>query len=262
MKPNPLRLKLEAGETIYGTMSQDSRSPSISLIMEQAGCDFMFFDMEHGPNDISVVTDMVKVARGTKVVPLVRVPDDQYHLMARVLDAGAMGIMVPRVETREQVERIIENTHYPPIGVRGCSVPKGHNDFIPQDVWEFTEQANKEPIIILQIEREKAIENIDELLSVDGVDACVLGPVDLSLSMGIRDKDVFAALEATIQTVLDSAKKQKVPCGIHIGNLDWLIEWDKRGMQVICYSNDIVFLRNGATAGISKLREAAQNNKK
>ncbi len=262
MKPNPLRLKLEAGETIYGTMSQDSRSPSISLIMEQAGCDFMFFDMEHGPNDIGVVTDMVKVARGTKVVPLVRVPDDLYHLMARVLDAGAMGIMVPRVETREQVERIIENTHYPPIGVRGCSVPKGHNDFIPQNVWEFTEQANKEPMIILQIEREKAIENIDELLSVDGVDACVLGPVDLSLSMGIREKDVLTALEPTIQTVLGSAKKHKVPCGIHIGNLDWLIEWDKRGMQIICYSNDIVFLRNGATMGISKLREAAKKNKK
>ena len=92
---------------------------------------------------------MVKVARGTKVVPLVRVPDDLYHLMARVLDAGAMGIMVPRVETREQVERIIENTHYPPMGVRGCSVPKGHNDFIPQNVWEFTEQANREPMIIL-----------------------------------------------------------------------------------------------------------------
>ncbi len=260
MKPNPLRLKLEAGETIYGTMSQDSRSPSISLIMEQAGCDFMFFDMEHGPNDIGVVTDMVKVARGTKVVPLVRVPDDLYHLMARVLDAGAMGIMVPRVETREQVERIIENTHYPPMGVRGCSVPKGHNDFIPQNVWEFTEQANREPMIILQIEREKAIENIDELLSVDGVDACVLGPVDLSLSMGMRDKDVLTALEPTIQIVLDSAKKHDVPCGIHVGNLDWLIEWDKRGMQIICYSNDIVFLRSGATIGISKLREAAQKS--
>jgi len=260
MKPNPLRLKLEAGETIYGTMSQDSRSPSISLIMEQAGCDFMFFDMEHGPNDIGVVTDLVKVARGTKVVPLVRVPDDLYHLMARVLDAGAMGIMVPRVETREQVERIIENTHYPPIGVRGCSVPKGHNDFIPQNVWEFTEQANREPMIILQIEREKAIENIDELLSVDGVDACVLGPVDLSLSMGIRDKDVLTALEPSIQIVLDSAKIHKVPCGIHIGNLDWLIEWNKRGMQIICYSNDIVFLRNGATMGISKLREAARKH--
>ena len=262
MKPNPLRLKFEAGETIYGVMAQDSRSPSISLIFEQAGCDYMFFDMEHGPNDIGVVTDMIKVARGTKVVPLVRVPDDQYHLMARILDAGAMGIMVPRVETKEQVERIIANTHYPPIGNRGCSVPKGHNDFIPQNVWEFTEQSNREVMIILQIERAKAIENIDELLSVDGVDGCILGPVDLSLSMGVKDADVQKALEPTIQTVLDSAKKHNVPCGIHIGNLDWLIEWDRRGMQIICYSNDIVFLRSGASAGISKLREAAGQNKK
>ncbi|MDO9545778.1 MAG: aldolase/citrate lyase family protein [Pelolinea sp.] len=260
MRQNPLRLKLEAGETIYGTMAQDSRSPSISLIMEQAGCDFMFFDMEHGPNDIGVVADMVKVARGTKVVPLVRVPDDQYHLMARILDAGAMGIMIPRIESKEQVERIIQNTHYPPLGVRGCSVTKGHNDFLPQNVWEFTEQSNKETMIILQIEREKAIENIDELLSVDGVDACVLGPVDLSLSMGVKDSDVQKALEPTIQIVLDSAKKHNVPCGIHIGNLEWLIEWDKRGMQMICYSNDIAFLKSGATTGISKLREAAEKN--
>ena len=95
MKQNPLRLKLEAGQTIYGTMAQDSRSPTISLLMEQAGCDFMFFDMEHGPNDLGLVADMVKVARLTKVVPLVRVPNDEYHLMARVLDAGAMGIMIP-----------------------------------------------------------------------------------------------------------------------------------------------------------------------
>lgn len=257
MKPNPLRLKLEAGKTIFGTMAQDSRSPSISLIMEQAGCDFMFFDMEHGPNDIGVVTDMVKVARMTKVVPLVRVPDNQYHLMARILDAGAMGIMVPRVETREQVERIVEYTHYPPVGVRGCSVPKGHNDFLPQNVWEFTEQANRENMIILQIERKKAVENIEDLVSVEGVDAVVLGPVDLSLSMGMREKDHLAALEPYIQQVLDAALKHNVPCGIHIGNIDWLIEWNKRGMQIIAYSNDIVFLRSGATAGIKKLREAA-----
>ena len=129
MKQNPLRLKLEAGETIYGTMAQDSRSPTISLLMEQAGCDFMFFDMEHGPNDLGLVADMVKVARLTQVVPLVRVPNDEYHLMARVLDAGARGIMIPRIETREQVEKIVQCTHYPPVGVRGCSVPKGHNDY-------------------------------------------------------------------------------------------------------------------------------------
>ncbi len=224
--------------------------------MEQAGCDFLFFDMEHGPIDLSTVTDMIKVARLTQVVPLVRVPNDEYHLMARVLDAGAMGIMVPRIETKSQVEKVIENTHYPPVGVRGCSVPKGHNNFLPQDLWEFTEQSNRETMIILQIEREKAIENIEDLISVEGVDAVVLGPNDLCLSMGKHEKDHLSALESEIQTVLDAAKKHSVPCGIHIGNLDWLIEWQRRGMQIIAYSNDIVFLRNGAKSGISKLREA------
>jgi len=224
--------------------------------MEQAGCDFLFFDMEHGPNDLGVVTDMVKVARMTKVVPLVRVPNDEYHLMARILDAGAMGIMIPRIETREQVERIIENTHYPPVGVRGCSVPKGHNNFRTQDLWEFTEQANRENMIILQIERKKAIENIEALVSVEGVDAVVLGPNDLCLSMGVHEKDYLSALEPEIQAVLDAAKKFKVPCGIHVGNLDWLIEWKRRGMNIIAYGDDISFLRNGAKAGITKLREA------
>lgn len=260
MDPNPLRIKLEKGEKIYGTMAQDSRSPTIAMLMEQAGCDFMFFDMEHGPIDLGTVTDMVKVARLTKVVPLVRVPNDEYHLMARVLDAGAMGIMVPRIETTEQVEEIIANTHYPPVGVRGCSVPKGHNNFLPQDLWEFVEQANRETMIILQIERKKAIENIDALVSIEGVDAVVLGPNDLCLSMGVRDKDYLKVLEPEIQAVLDAAQRHHVPCGIHIGNIDWLIEWQRRGMQIITYSNDIVFLRNGAKAGISKLRDAASSD--
>ena len=262
MRENPLRLKLEAGESIYGTMAQDSRSPSISHLMEQAGCDFLFFDMEHGPNDLGVVADMVKVARGTKVVPLVRVPGDQYHLMSRVLDAGAMGIMIPRVETKEQVEQIVSYTHYPPQGVRGCSVTKGHNDFKPQNVWEFTEQANREVMIILQIERKKAIENMDDLLSVEGVDGCIIGPVDLSLDMGVREADVQKALEPTIQSVLDACKRNHVPCGIHIRNLDWLIEWNKRGMQIICYGDDIAFLRSGAAEGMTKLRDAAKENGK
>ncbi len=255
MKPNPIRERCLKGETVYGTMIQDVRTTAIGQIMAQAGVDFLFFDMEHGPFDISAIADMVKVTRLTSVTPFVRVPNDQYHLMARVLDAGARGIMIPRIETRQQVEDIVSNTHYPPVGVRGCSVDKGHNDFEPQKMWEFTEQANQENMIILQIERAKAIENIDDLLSVEGVDAAILGPNDLALSMGVHEKDELAALEPAIQSVLDSARRHNIPCGIHVGNIDWLIEWAKRGMQLITYSNDIVFLRNGAATGIKKIKE-------
>ncbi len=258
MKPNPIRERCLKGETVYGTMIQDVRTPAIGQIMAAAGMDLLFFDMEHGPFDLGVIADMVKVTRLTSCTPFVRVPNDEYHLMARVLDAGARGIMIPRIETKQQVEDIISNTHYPPVGVRGCSADKGHNDFESQNMWTFTEQANEENMIILQIEREKAIQDIDDLLSVEGVDAAILGPNDLALSMGVRDKDYLSALEPAIQTVLDSAKRHNIPCGIHIGNLDWLIEWDKRGMQIIMYANDIVFLRNGAATGINKIKEAVK----
>lgn len=113
-------------------------------------------------------------------------------------------------------------------------------------------------MIILQIEREKAIEDIDAILSVEGIGGAIMGPNDLALSMGVREKDYMSVLEPAIQKVLDAAKKYNVPCGIHTGNLDWLIEWDKRGMQLIMYSNDIVFLRNGAAAGIKKIKEAVK----
>ncbi|NMC77747.1 MAG: aldolase [Chloroflexi bacterium] len=259
MKPNPLRAKLNAGEVVYGTMIQDTRSPSIGQIMARAGCDFVFFDMEHGPFDLAVIADMVKVTRLEGLTPLVRVPGDAYEWMVRPMDAGAMGIMVPRIKSREQVERIIACTMYPPQGERGLSADKGHNDFQAEGMWSFAERANQENLIILQIEQAEAVECIDDLLSVPGVGAAVLGPNDLAMSMGVHSKDTLATLEPAIQQVLDSAKKNNVPCGIHIGNLDWLIEWQRRGMQIITYSNDIVFLRTGIQNAINKLKESAQS---
>ena len=256
MRPNALREKLQQGKPVYGTMAQAVRIPAIGQIMALAGCDFLFFDMEHGPFSIETIADMVQVTRLAGVTPLVRVPNDAYHLMCRPLDAGAQGIMIPRVETKAQVERIIECTMYPPVGDRGCSVAKGHNDFASQKLWDFTGEANERNLIILQIERRRAVEDVDDLLSVPGVGAVILGPNDLALSMGVRSDNMLDALEEPIQHVLDAALNRKIPCGIHIGNLDWLAEWQRRGMQLMCYSTDINFLRNGAASGIRKLKMA------
>ncbi len=257
MKPNALWEKLRHGEPVYGTMIQAVPLPAIGQIMSLAGCDFLFFDMEHGAFAIDTVATMVQATRLAGVTPLVRVPSDEYHLMCRPLDAGAQGIMIPRVESRAQVERIVECTMYPPVGDRGCSVAKGHNDFAGQNLWEFTAAANQENMIILQIERARAVEDIDDLLSVPGVGGVVIGPNDLALSLGVRDNDMLGALEEPIQQVLDAALKRDIPCGIHIANLDWLAEWQRRGMRLMCYSTDLNFLRSGAAAGIEELRKAA-----
>ncbi len=258
MRPNALREPLRQGKPVYGTMAQAVRIPAIGQIMAVAGCDFLFFDMEHGATNLETIASLVTVTRLSGVTPLVRVPNDAYHLMARPLDAGAQGLMIPRVETKTQVEHIIECTMYPPVGDRGCSVTKGHNDFASQGLWSFTQEANANNLIILQIERQRAVEHIDELLSVPGVGGIIIGPNDLALSMGVRDADQLGALEEPIQHVLDVALAKKIPCGIHIGNLEWLAEWQRRGMQLLCYSTDINFLRNGAASGINYLRKAAQ----
>jgi 2-dehydro-3-deoxyglucarate aldolase/4-hydroxy-2-oxoheptanedioate aldolase len=257
MKPNALRKLLGLGQPAYGTMIQDLRTPSIGQILALAGCDFVFFDMEHGPFSLETVADMVRVARLSGVTPLVRVPDTEYHLLCRPLDLGAQGIMIPRVETRAQVERIARCALFPPLGDRGCSVNKGQNDFMPQDLWDFVEQANRENLIILQIERRQAVEHIADLLSVPGVGAVIIGPNDLALSLGVRSDDMLAALEQPIQHVLDACLAAGIPCGIHIGDLEWLAEWQRRGMQLLCYSTDINFLRTGAATGIQWLKERA-----
>lgn len=258
MRPNTLRELLGQGKAAYGTMIQDVRSSSIGQIMALAGCDFLFFDMEHGPFNLESIAEMVRVTRLAGVTPLVRVPDARYDLIVRPLDAGAQGIMIPRVETRAQVETIIECSLYPPLGSRGCSVNKGHNDFASQDAWGFTEQANQENLIILQIERKQAVENIEELLSVPGVGGAIIGPNDMALSLGVRAEDQLGALEEPIQHVLEACLVQGIPCGIHIANLEWLVEWQRRGMQLLCYSSDINFLRGGAASGIQRLREATR----
>lgn len=255
MKTNPLRRLLSQGQPVFGTMVQEVRNASIGQLMALAGCDFVFFDMEHGPFNLETVADMIRVTRLAGATPLVRVPDAEYHLMCRPLDAGAQGIMIPRVETRSQVEHIVECVKYPPRGKRGASVNKGHNDFMAQNLWEFTEQANLENLIILQIERQQAVEHIEDLLSVPGVDAALIGPNDTALSMGLRDDDMLGALEESIQHVLNVSIAQHVACGIHISNLEWLAEWRRRGMQILCYSSDLLFLLRGAAQGMEWLRE-------
>jgi 2-keto-3-deoxy-L-rhamnonate aldolase RhmA len=131
------------------------------------------------------------------------------------------------------------------------------NDFAPQNPWEFSEQANQENLIILQVERWRAVEGIEELLGVPGVGAVVIGPNDMALSLGTRSEDMLGALEEPIQHVLEACLARHIPCGIHIANLEWLAEWQRRGMQLLCYSSDINFLRSGTASGINWLREHA-----
>lgn len=255
MKDNQLRKKLKSGEMVYGVMLQELRSPAVPMLFADAGYDFLFIDMEHGAFSMETVADLVKIIRLTGMTPLVRVPDLQYHLIARCLDAGAQGIMVPRIETRDQVESFVSYAKYPPAGVRGCSVNKGHNDYRTEPMLSFIEKSNRENLIILQIERSKAMDNLDSLFSVPGVDAAILGPNDLAASLGIEEDLNGAELNEAFGKVLEAGKKYGVHTGMHIGNADKLKEWGKKGMKFLTYNTDLGMIKTAAVSGLKSLKE-------
>lgn len=257
MRPNQVKRKLQAGEAVFGTMISDLRSPTVIQMLAYAGYDFVFIDMEHGPYDMETVADLIRVARLSGIAPFVRVPDLSYPFLARPLDAGAQGLMIPRVETRQQVEYIVDCMRYPPVGSRGCSVNKGHNDFRSEPAETFCPTANGEVMVIVQIERVAAINDIEGLLSVPGVDAAVIGPNDLSLSLGVSSNPMTPAIVEAIGKVAAAGAKYGVHTGIHVGDLEVIRYWAERGMRILAHSSGLGFLSAGANESVASLREIA-----
>ena len=187
MIENKLKRLLKSGGTAIGTMVCDTRTPAIARALHVAGFDFFILDTEHGSFSLETVSDMMQMARMEGITPIVRVPDFSYPFIARTLDAGAMGVMVPRVKTRAQVEQIVRAVKYPPMGERGMMNARTNTDYRGMTIGEYGAQANQETMVIVQIETREAVEDIDAILAVPGVDAALMGPADLSVSLGVMD---------------------------------------------------------------------------
>jgi 2-keto-3-deoxy-L-rhamnonate aldolase RhmA len=254
LKPNKVKQALKRGEPVVGTMMSEARSPGFVWMIANTGFDFIFIDMEHGTYDLPLVSDMIKVARLAGIVPLVRVPDLAYHLAATMLDAGAMGLMLPRVETREQAEQFVSFVKYPPAGVRGGTSRRGHTDYVGANPQELVGHMNEHTLVILQIERKRAVDDIDSLLSVPGVDAALIGPFDLTISLGEASANT-PAVDAAIQRVVDAARRHGVASGIHTSDPATVLKWQRRGMTLLMCNSDLEFLSAGAQQTLTALRD-------
>jgi len=252
MRDNMVRAKLKRGESVYGMMITEFASPAVPVILAEAGLDFFILDMEHGAFTLPEALTMLQTARLAHLTPLVRVPDGLYHLIAPVLDAGAQGIVVPRVETREVAERSIAAMRYPPRGVRGIYGGKANNDYQPVTLLEYTHHANENVLAIIQIESKTAVEHADELLSTPGLDGVLVGPWDLALSLGVDPQDGLVA--AMVQRTLEATQRHNVACGIHVGEPQVLKQWQARGMTLLSCQSDLEMLRNATYALAQALR--------
>lgn len=183
---NPLKEKLKNKEVALGTF-MFSYSPTIMEILGHSGFDFVIIDTEHGPtgaNSTLMLEQIIRAAEVSGTVPLVRLPERSRIMTQKVLDAGAKGIVVPWVQTKDDAEEAVKDTKYPPTGHRGACFltrPTGYSSKFKPDYWE---KANENTLVVPLIENQKSVDNIEEILSVEGVDFVFFGGRDYSMSCG------------------------------------------------------------------------------
>lgn len=222
---NILKEKLSRGETVVGALVGLGH-PDVTEWLSQIGYDWLFLDAEHGPMGYETLLKMMQAMNGTNCTPIVRPEWNDPITIKRLLDIGAHGIIVPMVSTKEEAELAVKACRYPPQGIRGYS-PRRY-ELIEPDYWKT---ANEEILVAVIIENGEALENVNEILSVEGIDACSVGHFDLSLSLGlplpptIPPKDNPRLSEA-LDRVLEASKKTGKPVGIsgNVNNIRWGIE--------------------------------------
>ncbi|OGP76803.1 MAG: hypothetical protein A2V86_15090 [Deltaproteobacteria bacterium RBG_16_49_23] len=250
-----LRKRVLAGESVYGTMIRQARDPGAPVIFASVGYDFVLIDMEHGNYSMETVADLIRGAKSAGIAPVIRIPHLETHFISRILDAGAEGIMVPMTSTKEQAEAIVGCSKYTPLGHRGFGTQTGQTDYKPLKAVEFMKEANEHTLIIAQIETKEAIQNVDAILGVEGVDVGLIGPNDLSISIGIPDQMGSEILTQAIDKVVEAAKKRGKASGIHIGNTEQIRKWRTKGMTVLACSTDISFMYNASKTTLEEMKK-------
>lgn len=232
-------------------------SPVVTEYMAHTGWDWLLVDMEHNPVSFETVWQCFQAICTTDTIPMVRVAANDYTLIKRALDAGALGVVVPMINSRTEAERAIDSMKFPPMGKR--SFGGGRALLYGRD---YFAKANDEILVALMIEHIDAVQCAEEILSVGGIDMCLIGTGDLAGSMGLNvtADEPDHSLENVINGILQVCKKMKVAAGIFVDTAEEAIERIQQGFQFIPVATDAMFMRETAANTLLRIKEA-QNKK-
>lgn len=237
---NRIKEELREGKIVFGPMVSEIRSPGIAILFAQAGFDFFFIDMEHSSFNAETMSDMILAARAAGIPTIVRPSSRKSsEYLSRPLDAGADGLLVPQIQTREDVENVVRWCRYAPIGERGVALTRQQTFFAGGTPVDTMKQLNEEVLILLQIEHRDAIDNLSDLLSIPGIDAAFVGPADLSASLGIPGQTNHPKFIEAVQQVIKLSKEHGVFPGIHTDSVKTASYWMAEGMKIIGFYTDI-----------------------
>ena len=253
MRANLVKQNLQAGKLQLGTGFGQLRSPEIPKMLAAAGFQWAFIDTEHGGFDLETVLDIFRVSVMAGLSPIVRVADLQYSLVARALDCGAQGVIFPRVESPELLERAVSWTKFPPVGVRGYGLSGVQVDYEPLTFAQIIEHMNANTMVVLQIETRRALEAREELLAVRGIDAVMIGPADLSISLGVPGDFQHPKMVEAMEMVRDSCLKRGIAPGTQTRTSALAKFWKERGMLFLGCSHDAAMVYERAVELIAQI---------
>lgn len=256
MRDNPVKRRLAAGETVFGTMIFEFASPGLPQMLANAGADFVFYDLEHSGFSISDVKTQFALCRGLGLAPLARPPGKAYQYAARLLDAGAFGLLYQMVESAEEARELVKWTRYPPEGQRGAIFGGAHDDYAGGPMAAAARAANDRTLVCALIETAAGLANVEEILAVDGVDVAHLGHADLSLSLGIPGQFDHPDLQRAIDAIAEAAQRHGKTAASLAPTPEWGADLLGRGYRMISYSTDIGVFQDGLTKGIEGLKAA------
>lgn len=254
MLPNSVKLALKQGKVQLGCQFGQFRSPEIIRLLKAAGFDWTFIDTEHGGFDLETVQDICRVAYLVDFHPFVRVADLRYDLVARALDCGARGIVFPRVESPELLAQAVSWTKFPPTGIRGFGLAQPQSNYEAMSFPDLMSFMNENTLVVLQIETVRALEARQELLSVPGVDAVMVGPADLSISLGVPGEFERPEVVQAIESIRDSCVRKGIIPGIHTRGLPMAKFWRDRGMTLLSCNSEVGMMLERAREITAALR--------
>jgi 2-dehydro-3-deoxyglucarate aldolase/4-hydroxy-2-oxoheptanedioate aldolase len=261
MKINRCKQIMKEGRIPIGHMLLEFDSRGVPRMLEAAGLDYVVIDMEHSGFSTTDVADLLAWFKATQIAPFVRIPEIQYHFVARALDAGAMGIMLPNVESADQARALVEAAKYAPLGRRGVGLGTTNTDFLKVNPREFMDFANENTTLICQIESVKGLDNLEAIASMPGIDILWVGQFDITQSMGIPGQFDHPWFIEAVNQVIATAKKYQKGAAIMPINIGQAEAWLGMGFNVIAYSGDLFVYIDTMTQCVSKLRGFIENLK-
>jgi 2-dehydro-3-deoxyglucarate aldolase len=230
--------------------------PAVAEIMAKAGFDWLTIDMEHSAITLHQAQELIRVIDLCGVVPLVRVGENNTTLIRRVMDAGAHGVMVPMVNTKEDAERAVSAVKYPPLGTRGVGLARAQGYGL--DFETYRRWCQIESVVIVQIEHIRAVDNLESILSVSGLDGFIVGQYDLSGSLGVPGRFSDRRFQQALRRIRSVAKRSSVPCGYHVvpPRPELVSAKIRDGYSFIAYSDDFLFLNETCRDGLRAIKLA------